>query len=74
MSEQPQTNRQHKDKLFVRIFSDLEHKDWIISLVNALSGTHCTDEEVKDMFYKDGFEAGLEEQRAKDEAELQPQA
>lgn len=33
-----------------------------------------TDEEVKDMFYKDGFEAGLEEQRAKDEAELQPQA
>lgn len=46
MSEQPQTNRQHKDKLFVRIFSDLEHKDWIISLVNALSGTHYTENEL----------------------------
>ncbi len=40
------TNRNHKDRLFVRIFSDLEHKDWIISLVNALSGTHYTEDEL----------------------------
>ncbi len=41
-----QSNRNHKDRLFVRIFSDLEHKDWIISLVNALSGTHYTEDEL----------------------------
>ncbi len=40
------TNRNHKDPLFVRIFSNLEHKDWIISLVNALSGTHYTENEL----------------------------
>ncbi len=41
-----QSNHRHKDRLFVRIFSDLEHKDWIISLVNALSGTHYTEDEL----------------------------
>ncbi len=40
------SNRNHKDRLFVRIFSDLEHKDWIISLVNALSGSHYTEDEL----------------------------
>ncbi len=41
-----QSNRDHKDRLFIRIFSDLDHKDWIISLVNALSGTSYTEDEL----------------------------
>ena len=46
----PSFRRDIKDRLFKYIFGSAEHKDWALSLYNALEGTHYTD--VKDLeFY-----------------------
>ena len=39
------TNTKHKDRLFKFIFGNPEHKDWTLSLYNALNGSHYTDPE-----------------------------
>ena len=36
-------NKEHKDRLFTYIFGREEHKDWILSLYNALNGSNYTD-------------------------------
>ena len=38
-------NTQHKDRLFKFIFGNPEHKDWTLSLYNALNGSHYTNPE-----------------------------
>lgn len=38
-------NRQFKDRLFKFLFGNPEHKDWTLSLCNALLGTNYTDAE-----------------------------
>lgn len=39
------TNTQHKDRLFKFIFGNPDHKEWTLSLYNALNGSHYTDPE-----------------------------
>ncbi|MGN0728496.1 hypothetical protein [Treponema sp.] len=39
----PQFNRQYQDRLFKAIFGREEHKDWLLSLYNALNGSSYTD-------------------------------
>ena len=39
------TNTQHKDRLFKFIFGNPEHKEWTLSLYNALNGSDYTDPE-----------------------------
>ena len=39
------TNTQHKDRLFKFIFGNSDHKEWTLSLYNALNGSHYTDPE-----------------------------
>ena len=36
-------NPEYRDRLFSFIFSSEEHKDWTLSLYNAVNGTHYTD-------------------------------
>ena len=36
-------NRQYQDRLFKAIFGREEHKDWLLSLYNALNGSSYTD-------------------------------
>ena len=36
-------NKKVKDRLFAFIFGSEEHKDWILSLYNAINGTEYTD-------------------------------
>ena len=36
-------NRQYQDRLFKAIFGREEHKDWLLSLYNALDGSSYTD-------------------------------
>ena len=36
-------NRQYQDRLFKAIFGRQEHKDWLLSLYNALNGSSYTD-------------------------------
>ena len=36
-------NREYKDRLFHFIFSEESHKDWALSLYNAVNHTHYTD-------------------------------
>lgn len=38
-------NREHKDRLFKFLFGNPEHKDWTLSLYNALNGTSYTNPE-----------------------------
>ena len=40
-----QTNIKHKDRLFRFIFGNPEHKEWTLSLYNAISGTNYTNPE-----------------------------
>lgn len=43
--------REHKDRLFTYLFSQPDHQDWMISLINALSGSHYSqDEPIQVMF------------------------
>ena len=37
-------NRQYQDRLFKAIFGREEHKDWLLSLYNALNGSSYTDQ------------------------------
>lgn len=39
------TNTQHKDRLFKFIFGNPDHKEWTLSLYNALNGSDYTDPE-----------------------------
>ena len=39
------TNTQHKDRLFKFIFGNPDHKEWTLSLYNALNGSSYTDAE-----------------------------
>lgn len=41
-----QTNKKHKDRLFKFIFGNEEHKEWTLSLYNALNGSNYTDPEI----------------------------
>ena len=38
-------NTKHKDRLFKFIFGNPDHKEWTLSLYNALNGSHYTDTE-----------------------------
>ena len=38
-------NTDHKDRLFGFLFGKEEHKEWTLSLYNAVNGTHYTDPE-----------------------------
>ena len=38
-------NRQHKDRLFRCIFGNPEHKDWTLSLYNAVNNSNYTNPE-----------------------------
>ncbi|MBR0256290.1 MAG: hypothetical protein IJQ58_01010 [Synergistaceae bacterium] len=37
------TNTKHKDRLFRFIFGNPDHKEWTLSLYNALNGSHYDD-------------------------------
>ncbi len=37
------TNKEYKDRLFCFIFGSEEHKEWTLSLYNAINGSHYTD-------------------------------
>ena len=39
------TNREYKDRLFKYIFGNPEHKEWTLSLYNAVNGTNYSDPE-----------------------------
>ena len=41
----PTANKQHKDRLFKFIFGNPEHKEWTLSLYNALNNSHFTNPE-----------------------------
>ena len=41
----PTVTNKHKDRLFKFIFGNPEHKEWTLSLFNALNGTNYTDSE-----------------------------
>ena len=41
----PEANRKHKDRLFKFIFGNPEHKEWTLSLYNALNNSNYTDPE-----------------------------
>ena len=41
----PEINKKHKDRLFKFIFGNPEHKEWTLSLYNALNGSNHTDPE-----------------------------
>lgn len=36
-------NKEHKDRLFTYIFGREEHKEWILSLYNALNESQYSD-------------------------------
>ena len=38
-------NREYKDRLFKFIFGNPVHKDWLLSLFNAVNGSSYTDPE-----------------------------
>ena len=38
-------NTTHKDRLFKFIFGNPEHKEWTLSLYNALNNSHYTNED-----------------------------
>lgn len=38
-----EAKREYKDRLFSFIFGNEEHKDWTLSLYNAVNGTDYTD-------------------------------
>lgn len=40
-----QTNSKHKDRLFRFIFGNPEHKEWTLSLYNAINGSNYTNPE-----------------------------
>ena len=39
------SNEKHKDRLFKFVFGNPEHKEWTLSLYNALNGSHYTNPE-----------------------------
>ena len=41
--ETPSVNREYKDRLFKYIFGREEHKDWTLSLYNAINGSDYKD-------------------------------
>lgn len=41
----PEVNKQHKDRLFKFVFGNPDHKDWALSLYNALNGSDYTNPE-----------------------------
>ena len=41
----PEVNKQHKDRLFKFVFGNPDHKDWTLSLYNALNGSDYTNPE-----------------------------
>lgn len=43
MPEKSGINREYKDRLFKFIFGNPEHKDWTLSLYNAVNGSHHTN-------------------------------
>ena len=43
MSENKGMNRQYRDRLFKFIFGNPEHKEWTLSLYNAINGTNYTN-------------------------------
>lgn len=40
MSKNKGMNRQYRDRLFKFIFGNPEHKEWTLSLYNAINGTN----------------------------------
>ena len=44
-NDKVQINREHKDRLFKFIFGNEEHKEWILSLYNAVNGSNYTDKD-----------------------------
>ena len=47
--------KKHKDRLFNFIFGREEHKDWTLSLYNAVNGSDYTDPELVDFNTLDGI-------------------
>ena len=43
MSEMTKINREHKDRLFTFLFGEKGHKEWTLSLYNAVNGTDHMD-------------------------------
>lgn len=43
MQEMPEINRNHKDRLFTFLFGEKGHKEWTLSLYNAVNDTDYTD-------------------------------
>lgn len=43
MREVAEINREHKDRLFTFLFGEKGHKEWTLSLYNAVNGTDYTD-------------------------------
>ena len=41
--ESNNTNREYRDRLFKFIFGNPQHKEWTLSLYNAVNGSHYTD-------------------------------
>ena len=55
-----ETNKNHKDRLFRFIFGSPEHKDWTLSLYNAVNQTHYTDpEEIELTTIQDALYMGM---------------
>ena len=44
-NDKVQINREHKDRLFKFIFGNEEHKEWTLSLYNAVNGSNYTDKD-----------------------------
>ena len=43
MANEKGINRQYRDRLFKFIFGNPEHKEWTLSLYNAMNGTNYTN-------------------------------
>lgn len=43
MRDSSHTNREYKDRLFKFIFGNPDHKEWTLSLYNAVNGSHYDD-------------------------------
>ena len=50
MDSKKNTNRQYKDRLFKVIFGSPEHKEYALSLYNAVNNSHYTDAELLDFY------------------------
>ena len=43
MTKEVGTNRNHKDRFFIFLFGNEAHKDWTLSLYNAINDTNYTN-------------------------------